>query len=254
MMDDRISTLPECILCYILSLMPTKDAVATCILSKHWKHLWRSVPALDFECGDHGYNHYKKTNFSFDDSVHAFVHSRHIHLSLQRFSVSCCSLCYPVNVTQLLAHAASQNSENTLERLDLSLSSKTVQPFTVLSCKTLVVIKLHGIPLEAFSSVDLPSLKILSLIDVLFSEYRLIGDLLSGCPNLEDLTAVSLCFRSYVLEAKFKKLPKLIRANVEKSLIPLEVVSNVQFLHLKQVLNNLICLTFLSIFKENGDL
>jgi hypothetical protein len=46
---DRISDLPDSIICYILSFIPTKDATTTSILSKRWKLLWRSVPTLDFD-------------------------------------------------------------------------------------------------------------------------------------------------------------------------------------------------------------
>jgi len=45
---DRIGSLPEEILIHILSFFPTKQAVATSILSKRWIHLWLYVPVLKF--------------------------------------------------------------------------------------------------------------------------------------------------------------------------------------------------------------
>lgn len=70
------------------------------------------------------------------------------------------------------------------------------------------------------------------------SEYRLLADLLSGCPNLEDMELKYLGSTSNAIEAKFKKLPKLVRAVMNKDQIPLEVVHNVQFLRINWVLNN----------------
>ncbi|MCH91285.1 F-box/LRR-repeat protein [Trifolium medium] len=43
-----IDSLPDEILRRILSLVTTKEAVATGILSKRWIHLWRSVSTIDF--------------------------------------------------------------------------------------------------------------------------------------------------------------------------------------------------------------
>ena len=43
---DRLSSLPEALLTSILSMVPTKQAVATSLLSRRWRHLWRSVTHL----------------------------------------------------------------------------------------------------------------------------------------------------------------------------------------------------------------
>lgn len=44
--DDRLSNLPEPLLSTILSLIPTKQAAATSILSRRWRYVWRSVTRL----------------------------------------------------------------------------------------------------------------------------------------------------------------------------------------------------------------
>ncbi|XP_006442018.2 LOW QUALITY PROTEIN: F-box/LRR-repeat protein At4g14103 [Citrus clementina] len=45
---DRISCMPDSILCHILSFLSTEDAVRTSILSSRWKLVWASLPNLMF--------------------------------------------------------------------------------------------------------------------------------------------------------------------------------------------------------------
>lgn len=47
---DIISTLPDDLLCRIISLLPSKDAIGTSILSKRWKNLIDFVPVLNLTC------------------------------------------------------------------------------------------------------------------------------------------------------------------------------------------------------------
>ncbi|CAI9115113.1 OLC1v1015949C1 [Oldenlandia corymbosa var. corymbosa] len=49
---DRISELPDSLLCHILSFLPTKDSVATSIFSIRWTYLFAFVPDIDLR-----YNH-----------------------------------------------------------------------------------------------------------------------------------------------------------------------------------------------------
>ncbi|CAN6241677.1 unnamed protein product [Urochloa humidicola] len=44
---DQLSALPDELLHRVLSLLPSRQAVHTTVLSKRWIDLWRSMPALN---------------------------------------------------------------------------------------------------------------------------------------------------------------------------------------------------------------
>ncbi|KAM0904359.1 hypothetical protein ACQ4PT_018068 [Festuca glaucescens] len=44
--EDFIGALPDDVLRYVLSFLPSRNAVRTCVLARRWRMLWRSVPAL----------------------------------------------------------------------------------------------------------------------------------------------------------------------------------------------------------------
>ncbi|KAM0839358.1 hypothetical protein ACQ4PT_060371 [Festuca glaucescens] len=44
--DDRISALPEALLLHTLSLLPSEEAVRTCMLARRWCNLWKYTPSL----------------------------------------------------------------------------------------------------------------------------------------------------------------------------------------------------------------
>ncbi|WVZ50640.1 hypothetical protein U9M48_001876 [Paspalum notatum var. saurae] len=46
---DRLSALPDCLLHAIVSSLKARQVVQTCVLSKRWMNLWRSVPCLDVD-------------------------------------------------------------------------------------------------------------------------------------------------------------------------------------------------------------
>ena len=48
--QDRISDLTDCLLIHILSFLNNREAVQTCILSKRWINLWKTLPILTLNC------------------------------------------------------------------------------------------------------------------------------------------------------------------------------------------------------------
>jgi hypothetical protein len=51
---DRLSELPDCLLHSILSLLKARQVVQTCVLSRRWEQIWRSVPCLHIDFNDFG--------------------------------------------------------------------------------------------------------------------------------------------------------------------------------------------------------
>ena len=47
-----ISNLSDSIISHILSFLPIKDVIATSVLSKQWRFIWRQVPTLIFRLTD----------------------------------------------------------------------------------------------------------------------------------------------------------------------------------------------------------
>ncbi|PIA41553.1 hypothetical protein AQUCO_02200174v1 [Aquilegia coerulea] len=71
---DRISSLPDSVLCYIIGFLPILEVVRTCILSHRCESLWKSVPSLNFEADSKSIMKMVKksqgTNTDDDDLLH----------------------------------------------------------------------------------------------------------------------------------------------------------------------------------------
>uniref|UniRef100_A0A0D9XQ53 F-box domain-containing protein n=1 Tax=Leersia perrieri TaxID=77586 RepID=A0A0D9XQ53_9ORYZ len=59
--EDPFSNLPDEVLQRVLSFLPSRKAVQTCVLSRRWRHQWKSVPALRITDG-HEYRSAQKLN------------------------------------------------------------------------------------------------------------------------------------------------------------------------------------------------
>ncbi|XP_057426032.1 FBD-associated F-box protein At5g56380-like isoform X2 [Lotus japonicus] len=260
-MSDRISNLPDELLCHILSFLPTENAAATTILSKRWRSLWLSVPTLDFHKERYLEGKESKSYSDFSNFVYAAIHSRGLHQPIKNFTLDPGYDCPFDDVKEWLKAAKRHH----LEKLVIWYPYSPVTCF-ILSCTNLVVLKLTYAYFEAFSSVNLPSLKTLYMDDVEFVNPQSLMNLLYGCPVLEDLVIYDVYFDDSDLiedeisyndspfEGQVNTLSNLVSANVNfcnAFHIPVKAYSNAQFLHLNKCdadIHVFLNLTYLELF------
>lgn len=189
--EDIISSLPDSILCHILSFLPIRDSVATSVLSNRWKPLWTLVPVLDL---DH-YNLSRKRRgqtFGFVDTVVRIWTLRNAISTptpLRKLRISWCVDCLPLFVDSLVRATIPKGS---LQQLDLNIYSfkqRLELPRSVFFCKTLVVLKLNGtFLLNPPSASTFPNLEILLLDSVRYANCDSLFTLLASSPVLQDFT------------------------------------------------------------------
>jgi hypothetical protein len=83
-------------------------------------------------------------------------------------------------------------------------------------------------------SIDLPSLKTLHLNHISLKNKDNFNKLLNECPILEDLETRDIYYiEKQCKGVRLKTLPKLMRANIDASDVPIKAIHNVNFLKLK---------------------
>ncbi|XP_057950906.1 F-box/LRR-repeat protein At4g14103-like isoform X1 [Malania oleifera] len=174
---DSISSLPDSLLCHILSFLPTKDAVRTSTLSARWKYLFASIPDLDFDESLVGHP-------CFVDFVYRSLALRG-SLRINAFRLKCyVSNNYP-HLNAWISAAVCRD----VREFDLLIdANRYLLCSNLFTCQTLVVLKLDlNFCFNVPANVRLPSLKILHLVSVEFENDCSMETLFSGCPVLEDL-------------------------------------------------------------------
>jgi hypothetical protein len=187
---DLISRLSDDTLRTIISLLPTKDGGRTQVLSRRWRHLWRSAP-LNLEVHSCPQDYFVRTAVPF--SAVSKIISRHPGPA-RRFSFT--SLCADDNA--MAERCFRSRALTKLQELDIAYryestpTGKRVYPLLPLSAlrsaSNLLVLEVSNcnFPDEISPSMSLPLLKQLTLHDV-----SIPGDVfhgfLSRCHALESL-------------------------------------------------------------------
>ncbi|CAL9243794.1 unnamed protein product [Arabidopsis halleri] len=177
---DRISLLPNDFLLQILSLLPTKDVLATSALSKRWRNLWKLVPKLQY-IADHE-NAEPWEFFLFVDrslllNTAPVLESLHFKFGWK---------CRDVDIGFWVGIAVRRG----LRELNFEYHRFINEPIRLpqSSCGTLVVLKLKNISLvDVRFPVCFKLLKTLHLEYVIFLDDESTQKLLSSCPVLEVL-------------------------------------------------------------------
>ncbi|AES69868.1 putative F-box domain, FBD domain, leucine-rich repeat domain, L domain-containing protein [Medicago truncatula] len=225
---DRISNLPDSILCHILSFISTKQAAITSVLSKRWRPLWLSVLALNFNCNDF------KTFVCFVCVINSTMKQRDIKLPIHSFCLRCpkYSSFDQKDVNQFVNFELQHGIQDFYLHLPETCNIQTKLPHNILSCRTLEVVKLKSIMMVDIShltDMDLPCLKTLHLSRVHFGCHEHVMKLLSGCSILEDLKTKCLHApkgsERHPLEENFRSLPNLIKARISDLNILISMVS-----------------------------
>ncbi|GMP65445.1 hypothetical protein CsSME_00026230 [Camellia sinensis var. sinensis] len=195
---DRISNLPDALLCHILSFLSTKYAVGTSILSTRWQYLWTFVPNLDFDESQlfHEYSLLSEDRRKQVDVMFVYFVSRVLMRFndapyLRKFILRIDSLDVPdldldFDLVDTWISAAIIRNVQDLELHNL-IENNVMLPDCLFTSKTLVTLTLCEVFLDVPDLVRFPNLKILNLDSVEYEDEDSLQKLFSGCPVLEQL-------------------------------------------------------------------
>ncbi|WJX69778.1 hypothetical protein P8452_53964 [Trifolium repens] len=167
---DRLSDLPDQLLLHILQFMMTKHSAQTCILSKRWQNLWKSLTNIKLYHLDR-YNN----GVIFDKFVSQFLSGRDNNILLHSISYVNGCITYPFSYetnipVKIMEYAASHDvQELKINCQSDHLSNLIELPPSIFNCTSLTSLTLclwdRSKPnIKMFpKSLNLPALKTLKL-------------------------------------------------------------------------------------------
>nr|GMC72850.1 F-box/LRR-repeat protein At2g42730-like isoform X1 [Ipomoea batatas] len=190
-MVDRISDLPIPILHHILSFLPTRDVVRTCVLSKHWHSTSSSFPILEFDIYDfrsHGDSNNPIKNEAFLRWVDARVERLYETTDTNILRLKVMVDLLDPRIFRAIERAIERNVEELHLAFHLLYGSLKHQNMLYYSARSVVVYKLGGIDLNLL-------------------------DLLRGCPLVQELNLRSCLLQETTIVNDANNLKTLVFKN-----------------------------------------
>ncbi|XP_020878710.1 putative FBD-associated F-box protein At5g53635 [Arabidopsis lyrata subsp. lyrata] len=189
--EDRLSQLPDSLICHILSHLPTKEAVKTSVLSIRWRDLWLLVSRLELD--SHEFPEFKAfvsfgARFFHSDRV-SYIHKLELSIYDTRYLASVDhdpSYLLPwidASVKRKIQHLHVRCHREVEVPYELFYE----MPLSLCVCESLVSLKLHMVALADAEFCSLPCLKTMCLKTVWYPNETMFGRLVSSCPVLEEL-------------------------------------------------------------------
>ncbi|KAL5787170.1 hypothetical protein ACOSP7_004119 [Xanthoceras sorbifolium] len=222
---DRLSSLPDPIIHYILSLTDTKSAVQTCVLSKKWRDHWTNIHSLNFDRSSFG----RWVGFR-NFVLHVLQHRKSFDLGNLRF------ICGSTNKVQLVKKVFLYAKSHRLEGLDSDLIGSfpqrhlSCQQIISHECENLRTLKIYHI------LTDFSEFATLTTLEISASSLPAdTDDLFSRCLNLENLVLVNCqvyCGNTFIISS-----PRLVTVTISSFTFCRHIVitaPRLKFLNLKE--------------------
>ncbi|KAL5730779.1 hypothetical protein ACHQM5_003571 [Ranunculus cassubicifolius] len=167
--EDKISALPDAVLHYILSFLPTKYVVGTSVLSTRWRDLWASVPDLSFDdsllfCSKSVKE--RRDRRSFMTFVDRVLHLLRIQ-NVRKFSLDNAYAIDASRVNTWISTVILRNVQELILKIDTNNSY--VLPHRLFTCESVKMLKIESdTVLNIPTCIHFPRLKVLHLIFVKF--------------------------------------------------------------------------------------